>query len=120
MHWRSARACPGARNAGIAAARHGLIAFIDDDERAHETWLAAISDEFSADSLIGCVSGLVLPAELDTTAQVSFEQFGGHSKGRGFQRVVFDERYLSQRQSPSTIAAIRRRGQHGVPETSSA
>ncbi len=89
-----------ARNAGIAAAHHELIAFIDDDERAHRTWLAAISSEFSSDDSVGCVSGLVLPAQLDTTAQVNFEQFGGHSKGRGFQRVVFDERYLSERQSP--------------------
>ena len=36
------------------------------------------------------VSGLVLPAVLDTPAQRLYEQFGGHSKGRGLTPEVFD------------------------------
>lgn len=35
------------------------------------------------------VSGVVVPAELRTDAQVWFEQFGGHSKGRGFTADEF-------------------------------
>lgn len=89
-----------ARNTGIAAAGHDLLAFVDDDERVDKNWLTALSAEFSADPSLGCVSGVVLPAELKTTAQVGFEQFGGHSKGRGFQRVLFDSHYLAERQSP--------------------
>jgi len=88
-----------ARNAGVAAAKYELIAFVDDDERVERNWLTSLSVEFEADPLVGCVSGAVLPAELDTVAQVNFEQFGGHSKGRGFERVLFDQRYLEQRQS---------------------
>ena len=33
----------------------------------------------------------MLPAELDTPAQGLYEQFGGHSKGRGFTPEVFDQ-----------------------------
>lgn len=38
---------------------------------------------------IACVTGLVLPLELETQAQVWFEQFGGFS--RGFTRSLFDQ-----------------------------
>jgi cellulose synthase/poly-beta-1,6-N-acetylglucosamine synthase-like glycosyltransferase len=57
-------------------------------------------DEFGGDEAIGAVSGLVLPAELLTESQAMFEQFGGHSKGRGFTRAVFDRGYQRHRQSP--------------------
>jgi hypothetical protein len=55
-----------------------------------QPWLTS----FELDSTVGCISGVVLPAELETQAQVQFEQFGGHSKGRGFRRVVFDQEYI--------------------------
>jgi len=83
-----------ARNTGIESAAHDLIAFVDDDECVDAKWIAAIAREFEADSSLGCVSGVVLPAELETQAQVQFEQFGGHSKGRGFRRVLFDRGYV--------------------------
>jgi GT2 family glycosyltransferase len=88
-----------ARNAGIEAAAHDLVAFVDDDEQVDAGWLAALAHEFELDSTVGCISGVVLPAELETHAQVQFEQFGGHSKGRGFRRVVFDREYVRTRQS---------------------
>ena len=37
---------------------------------------------------VACVTGLVLPLELETPAQVLFEEFGGFNKG--FTRRVFD------------------------------
>ncbi len=88
-----------ARNTGVSAAKHELIAFVDDDERVDAGWLSAVAAEFAHDAEVGCVSGIVLPGELMTTAQVRFEQFGGHSKGRGFGRVQFDAAYLSSVQS---------------------
>lgn len=81
-----------ARNAGWRTARYALCAFIDDDERPDPWWLAAIGQEFGADE-VGFVTGPILPAELETEAQATFETFGGHSKGRGFARTVFDADY---------------------------
>ena len=88
-----------ARNKGIESASYGIVVFIDDDERVHPDWLTALAREFCKDESVGVVSGLILPAELRTGAQLQFEQHGGHSKGRGFHRCVFDKRYLSEQQS---------------------
>ncbi len=49
-----------ARNAGVAAASGGLIAFLDDDEEAPPGWLAALLDaqaRFDADLVFGPVRG---------------------------------------------------------------
>ena len=89
-----------ARNRGIGESKNSIIAFIDDDERVHSDWLTGLALEFTADARVGVVSGLVLPAELRTESQVNFERFGGHSKGRGFARVVFDQSYQKRHQSP--------------------
>jgi glycosyltransferase involved in cell wall biosynthesis len=88
-----------ARNRGVAEARNPIIAFLDDDERVHADWLTGLALEFAEHSTVGVVSGLVLPAELRRESQVDFERFGGHSKGRGFHRVVFDKSYLERKQS---------------------
>jgi glycosyltransferase involved in cell wall biosynthesis len=79
-----------ARNAGIGAARHDVIAFIDDDESADVHWLAELARGFAAATDVGCVSGMILPAELATQPQLWFEEYGGHSKGRGFRQAVID------------------------------
>jgi len=81
-----------ARNAGLRAARGDLIAFLDDDEAVDVYWLAELLRAFRSGDDIGCVSGMILPAALDTQAQEWFEQFGGHSKGRGFTPAVFAAR----------------------------
>jgi glycosyltransferase involved in cell wall biosynthesis len=78
-----------ARNAGIAAATGEIIAFLDDDEEPDRHWLAALAGGFARADDIGCVSGLVLPARLDTRPQELFEQLGGHCKGRGFTSAIF-------------------------------
>ena len=44
---------------------------------------------FSA-SNVGCVTGITFAAEIETQAQDWFEQFGGHSKGRGFDGGSFN------------------------------
>ncbi|MET0415369.1 MAG: glycosyltransferase, partial [Actinoplanes sp.] len=76
-----------ARNAGLAAARGELVAFTDDDVEVDPRWLDALSRPFD-DTAVACVTGLVLPLELQTPAQFWFEQFGGFSKG--FTQRRFD------------------------------
>jgi O-antigen biosynthesis protein len=80
-----------ARNEGIRAAKSDIIAFLDDDDEPDEHWLTAIADGFAHGERIGCVSGIVLPARLDSAVEELFEQVGGHSKGRGFVRETFDK-----------------------------
>ncbi len=78
-----------ARNAGTAAASGEIIAFLDDDEQPDRHWLAGLARGFSRGDDVACVSGLVLPASLDTQAEELFEQLGGHSKDRGFSPAIF-------------------------------
>jgi GT2 family glycosyltransferase len=78
-----------ARNTGIAAASGEIIAFLDDDEEPDRHWLTGLARGFARGDDIGCVSGMVLPARLDTLAQELFEQFGGHCKDRGFSSAIF-------------------------------
>ncbi|MDQ4051211.1 MAG: glycosyltransferase [Actinomycetota bacterium] len=84
-----------ARNRALREVDHDLVAFVDDDEVADRHWLSALVEEFTADPAVGAVTGLVLPADLSAMPQVRFEQWGGHSKGRGFVRTVLDPEYQS-------------------------
>jgi cellulose synthase/poly-beta-1,6-N-acetylglucosamine synthase-like glycosyltransferase len=79
-----------ARNAGWKAANSDIIAFLDDDEIPDRHWLAELVRGFAARPEVGCVTGMVLPAELKTEAQQWFEGLGGFRQGRGFVQEVFD------------------------------
>lgn len=78
-----------ARNAAVAAAPGEILAWIDDDEYADENWLAEVARALADHPEADVISGVIVPAELETQAQLWFEQFGGHSKGRGFKPDVF-------------------------------
>ncbi|MET8151488.1 glycosyltransferase [Actinoplanes sp. NPDC049668] len=78
-----------ARNAAVAAAPGEILAWIDDDEYADVNWLAEVARALADHPEADVVSGVIVPAELETRAQLWFEQFGGHSKGRGFKPDVF-------------------------------
>ncbi|GGL73939.1 hypothetical protein GCM10010129_17020 [Streptomyces fumigatiscleroticus] len=70
-----------AHNRGLAAARHEVVAFTDDDVVADPRWLTELTTPFAADPGLGCVTGLILPARLRTPAQVLLESHGGFAKG---------------------------------------
>jgi glycosyltransferase involved in cell wall biosynthesis len=88
-----------ARNTAVAAAPGEILAWIDDDEVADPHWLAEVARALADHPEADVVSGVIVPAELETQAQLWFEQFGGHSKGRGFRPDVFGPD-TAHRQSP--------------------
>jgi hypothetical protein len=51
-------------------------------------WLVELARAFSTFPQAAAVSGLLVPMQLDSPAQVWFEQWGGF--GQGFERCVFD------------------------------
>ena len=77
-----------ARNRGIQEARGEILAITDDDVVVDSNWLLALVRGFQVSEKVVCVSGLVLPMELETQAQDWFEQYGGYSKG--FTRCLFN------------------------------
>lgn len=77
-----------ARNRGLQHVRGELVAFTDDDVVVDTHWLTEVARAFAATPEASCVSGLLLPLQLDTPAQVWFEEYGGFS--RGFEHVRYD------------------------------
>ena len=84
---RGAAAGPGLAQRAILAARGDLIAFTDDDVSVDAGWARAIGSLFAADPQVEAITGLVVPDEIDSEAQVLFEAYGGF--GRGFERRYF-------------------------------
>lgn len=69
-----------ARNAGVAASTGDLVLFTDDDVLLDRDWVARMAAAFD-DPDIGAVTGLVLPAELASDAQLYFESHWGFGQG---------------------------------------
>jgi glycosyltransferase involved in cell wall biosynthesis len=66
-----------ARNCGLMAARGEIVAFTDDDVVLDPYWLIELVKAFHVADDVMCVTGLVLPLELETPAQFLLEEFGG-------------------------------------------
>lgn len=75
-------------NRGLQHAQGEIVAFTDDDVLVDRHWLSGLVNGFAVSDNVACVNGLVLPAELETPAQVWFEQYGG--LGFGFDRHIYD------------------------------
>ncbi|WP_062217588.1 glycosyltransferase [Streptomyces sp. NBRC 109706] len=75
------RGASRARSTGLRHVRSPLVAFTDDDALPDPDWTRHTVDTFACDPTIRCVTGLVVPAELLTPAQVWFEEAGGFEKG---------------------------------------
>jgi O-antigen biosynthesis protein len=73
-----------ARNRAIEVARGEVIAFTDDDCIVDALWIESLAQTFAECNDITAVTGLVTPLELETEAQILFEDYGGF--GRGFRR----------------------------------
>ncbi|MEG3938930.1 glycosyltransferase [Microcoleus sp. S36b_A3] len=76
-----------ARNRALREAKHEFVAFTDDDAAPDPNWLRSLLGNFS-DPRVMCVTGLIMPLELETEAQEWFERYSPH--GRGFERRIFD------------------------------
>jgi len=77
-----------ARNAGAAATDADVVAFTDDDVAVDPGWVSALADRFARYPDELAVTGLVVPAELETTAQLQYEaHYGGFGGTRTFDAV---------------------------------
>jgi GT2 family glycosyltransferase len=95
-----------ARNAGVRVATGAVVAFTDDDVEVESGWLRAIGTAFATDPATDCVTGLVLPKELETPAQIWFERSGSKLEQRFlptvFERTDGDGRYQVTARRPGT------------------
>ena len=76
-----------ARNRGVEAARGEIIAFTDDDVVVDPKWLTAIVARVLAHPDEVAVTGLSIPSELETPAQVALENYYGGFGPRLFEPV---------------------------------
>lgn len=76
-----------ARSRGIRAAAGDIVLFTDDDVVVDRGWIAGLLAPFDS-SRVAATTGLTLPVELESDAQLLFERYGGFS--RGFEEREFD------------------------------
>ncbi len=77
-----------AHNASLPYVRDEFVAFTDDDVLADPAWLASLLQGFHTGHDVVCVTGMIVPAELETREQLWTEDGLGFSKG--YQPRLFD------------------------------
>jgi glycosyltransferase involved in cell wall biosynthesis len=92
-----------ARNTGVLAAHGEIVAFTDDDVEVDANWLSGIVEAFNRTDDIKCVTGLVIPAELETEAQEICEIFYG-----GFDRGLVPRTWTIQRRRVGDRVSLRK------------
>lgn len=76
-----------ARNRALQEATGEILAFLDDDVTPDRQWLKGLREAWAENPDSGGFTGLVLPYELATEAQILFESRGGFR--RGFEKIRY-------------------------------
>ncbi len=79
-----------ARNRAVTEATTDIVAFTDDDVVVDAGWAQALAAAFAADPEAVVVTGLVVPWELETDAQVLFERYRSFARGFVAERAQAD------------------------------
>jgi GT2 family glycosyltransferase len=107
-----------ARNRGVSVATGEIIAFTDDDVQVQPGWLSAIGGRFARQPHVSVVTGLVVPLELETQAQIFFEQ-SGSGQDRGYAPLTFERagrfrvRRRDQRAATDEVRSLYLTGEFG-------
>jgi len=83
-----------ARNTGIHHSTGDIIAFTDDDVVVHPDWITRLQQGFD-DPKVMAVTGLMLPAELETEAQLIFHKSSADT-GWGYRALTFDTQFFEE------------------------
>lgn len=83
-----------AHNAALPHLTTDIVAFTDDDVLAETHWLEKLVSTFAEDARAVCVTGLILPRELETLPQQWVE--GNATYDKGLHRHVFDGQGASE------------------------
>jgi hypothetical protein len=70
-----------AHNRGLTKARGEIVAFTNDDVVVDSLWLVELARAFEFADDVACVTGLILPMELETPAQFWLENSIRYNKG---------------------------------------
>jgi glycosyltransferase involved in cell wall biosynthesis len=84
-----------ARNRALSEAKTDFVAFLDDDVEADSGWLLGFQEALIENPDAAAITGLVLPYELETEAQVIFERRGGFRRGFAKRRYKGSSRAQS-------------------------
>lgn len=95
-----------ARNHGLMQARFDQVAFTDDDVSVTEGWPAALAAGFASDPGSACITGLVVPSSLETSAERYFDSRYAWGEAFEAQRYDLDEHRHPGRLYPFTAGTF--------------
>jgi glycosyltransferase involved in cell wall biosynthesis len=83
------RGISAARNRALRSCESPFIVFTDDDVQVEPDWLRQLMKSLLADARVTCATGLVIPTELSSPGQSTFEHFFG-GFNRAFVPALYD------------------------------